>query len=216
MRGFKEVGWVIAIASTTLGCYMVNLRVASERATLEEVSNNIVLAQRDIRVLQTEIGTRGRLEQLESWNVRVLALSAPQAHQFLEGGYQLATLTAPKRTVDPAAPVVLASAPAPKPQMDERKEEGTSARDMMYVASYKRQAPETAPEKTVVKREPTVDEPVKAAAKPAKSAASASNKDATGAKAAAPAKEASAKPKPKPKPASPATSKTTKDVQAQR
>src|SRR5919112_480446 len=112
MRGFREVGWVAAVAGTALGCYMVSLKVASERAALEQVENRIVLAQRDIRVLQTEIGTRGRLEQLESWNVKVLALSAPQAHQFLEGEFQLATLSAPKKTVDPAAPVVLASAPA--------------------------------------------------------------------------------------------------------
>ena len=64
MRGFREVGWVAAVAGTALGCYMVNLKVASERATLEDVENRIVLAQRDIRVLQTEIGTRGRLAQL--------------------------------------------------------------------------------------------------------------------------------------------------------
>ena len=44
MRGFREVGWVIAVAGTTLGCYMVNLKVAAERAALEEVANNIVLA----------------------------------------------------------------------------------------------------------------------------------------------------------------------------
>ena len=45
--------------------------VASERAALEDVETEIVLAQRDIRLLQTEIGTRGRLAQLERWNVKV-------------------------------------------------------------------------------------------------------------------------------------------------
>jgi hypothetical protein len=214
MRGFREVGWVIAVAGTTLGCYMVNLRVATERTALEEVSNQIVLAQRDIRVLQTEIGTRGRLEQLESWNVRVLALSAPQAHQFLEGGYQLASLTAPKKTIDPAAPVVLATAPAPS-QQAERKEEARSARDMMYVASLEREVPGPAPAKAVVKKDDPAGTVVKAAAKPTPP-----SKDQAVAKAAAPIKEASAKPKAaapaKVKPAPAAPAKKSKDVQVKR
>ncbi len=158
MRGFREVGWVAAVAGTALGCYMVSLKVASERAALEQVENRIVLAQRDIRVLQTEIGTRGRLEQLESWNVKVLALSAPQAQQFLEGEFQLATLAAPKKKVDPTAPVVLASAPAPAPRRPVLRDDGDngaapagpSARDLMQVASYKRELPQAA-EKTVDK-----------------------------------------------------------------
>ena len=54
-----------------------------------------MLAQRDMRVLQTEIGTRGRLAQLERWNAGVLALSAPAANQFVSGGYELAKLTQP-------------------------------------------------------------------------------------------------------------------------
>jgi hypothetical protein len=153
---------------------MVSLQVASERAALERVENRIVVAQRDIRVLQTEIGTRGRLEQLESWNVKVLALSAPQAHQFLEGEFQLATLAAPGKAVDPAAPVVLASAPAPAPQRsalpDEEAKPGPTARDLMQVASYKREI-SPAPEKTVDKASATRPQPVKAAAVPAKAPA---------------------------------------------
>src|SRR6185503_7767205 len=99
-----------------LGCYLVSLRVASERAALDNVETRIVLAQRDLRVLQTEIGTRGRLAQLERWNVKVLALSAPAADQFLGGSFELARLTQPERKVDFQAPVVLASAPAPAPR----------------------------------------------------------------------------------------------------
>jgi hypothetical protein len=148
---------------------MVSLQVASERAALERVENRIVVAQRDIRVLQTEIGTRGRLEQLESWNVKVLALSAPQAHQFLEGEFQLATLAAPGKSVDPAAPVVLASAPAPQRSAlpEEEAKPGPTARDLMQVASYKREL-SPAPEKTVDKAPATRSQPVKAAAVPAK------------------------------------------------
>ena len=104
---------VASCAGTALGCYLVSLRVASERAALEAVETRIVLAQGDIRVLQTEIGTRGRLAQLERWNARVLALSAPSADQFLGGSFELARLTQPQHKVDFQAPVVLASAPAP-------------------------------------------------------------------------------------------------------
>ena len=109
---FRSVFMVASCAGAALSCYLVSLRVASERAALEEVETEIVLAQRDLRVLQTEIGTRGRLAQLERWNVKVLALSAPSADQFLSGSFELARLTQPDQTVDFQAPVVLASAPA--------------------------------------------------------------------------------------------------------
>jgi hypothetical protein len=115
-RSFRSLFMVASCAGAALGCYLVSLRVASERAALENVETKIVLAQRDMRVLQTEIGTRGRLAQLERWNVKVLALSAPSAEQFLNGSFELAKLTRPQHEVDFQAPVVLASAPAPKPQ----------------------------------------------------------------------------------------------------
>jgi hypothetical protein len=115
-RSFRSVFMVATCAGAALTCYLVSLRVASERAALEQVETKIVLAQRDIRLLQTEIGTRGRLAQLERWNVRVLALSAPSADQFLEGGFQLARLARPEPKLAVEAPVVLASAPAPQPR----------------------------------------------------------------------------------------------------
>jgi hypothetical protein len=184
---------------------MVSLKVASERAALEQVENRIVLAQRDIRVLQTEIGTRGRLEQLESWNVKVLALSAPQAHQFMEGEFQLATLSAPRKTVDPAAPVVLASAPAPEPQQravedDAGKEAGPTARDLMQVASLKRDVPQPL-EKTVDKPRPAPQQAVKPAKAPATAVTKAAPNKAASAKA-APVATARAEPKAKAPPAS--------------
>jgi len=112
-RSFHSLFMVASCAGAALGCYMVSLRVASERAKLEGVETRIVLAQRDMRVLQTEIGTRGRLSQLERWNAGAFALGAPAADQFLKGGFELARLARPERKVDFQAPVVLASAPAP-------------------------------------------------------------------------------------------------------
>ena len=113
---FRSVFMVASCAGAALGCYLVSLRVASERSALESVETQIVMAQRDIRLLQTEIGTRGRLSQLERWNAGAFALSAPSADQFLSGSFELARLVQPERHVDIQAPVVLASAPAPEPK----------------------------------------------------------------------------------------------------
>lgn len=187
-RSFRSVFMVASCAGAALGCYLVSLRVASERAALEEVETRIVLAQRDIRLLQTEIGTRGRLAQLERWNVKVLALSAPSADQFLEGGFQLARLGRPEPTQAVNAPVVLASAPAPHPQSAPLEEgeagaigaganRGQSAAQLMREASLKvsvrdemaRPAPRresSKPAETLSKLEPRKIEPLKAADKP--------------------------------------------------
>jgi hypothetical protein len=71
---------------------MVSLQVAAERGKLESVERQIASAQRDMRQLQTELGTRASLRQLEKWNGDVLALSAPKAQQFLHGEKELASL----------------------------------------------------------------------------------------------------------------------------
>jgi hypothetical protein len=89
-RGFKPVAWAAAIGSAALGCYMLSLQVAAERAELAGIERRIVSAHQQIRSLQTELGTRGRLQQLEQWNAEVLALSAPVAGQFLESSLSLA------------------------------------------------------------------------------------------------------------------------------
>ena len=128
-RSFHSVFMVASCAAAALGCYLVSLRVASERAQLEGVETKIVLAQRDLRVLQTEIGTRGRLSQLERWNAGAFALAAPSADQFLKGGFELARLAQPERKVDFQAPVMLASAPAPakQPPLGERETDASGA-----------------------------------------------------------------------------------------
>jgi hypothetical protein len=115
-RSFGSLFMVASCAGAALGCYLVSLRVASERASLEDVESQIVSTQRDLRVIQTEIGTRGRLSQLERWNAGAFALSAPGANQILQGSVELAKMVQPQRQVDFQAPVVFAAAPAPEPQ----------------------------------------------------------------------------------------------------
>jgi hypothetical protein len=143
---FRSLTMAATCAAAALGCYLVSLRVASERSALEDVETRIVMAQRDLRVLQTEIGTRGRLSQLERWNAGAFALSAPSADQLLRGGFELARLTQPQRHVDFQAPVVLASAPAPegqKPPIGEDSNDDAGAptviasNDLLHQASLK-------------------------------------------------------------------------------
>lgn len=109
-RGFGSLVTAATVVGTALGCYLISLEVASERAELERVEAEIAQTQRAIRVLETEIGTRGRLAQLEKWNANFMRLSAPSADQILEGSFQLATMIAPPATPALEAPVVLAAA----------------------------------------------------------------------------------------------------------
>ena len=110
-RGFKPVGWVAGVAAAALGCYMLSLNVASERAELAKLERSIVLAKRDIRTLQTELETRGRLQQLENWNANVLALSAPTSAQFLDNELTLARFDQREQTIEERSAVHMASAP---------------------------------------------------------------------------------------------------------
>ena len=183
-RSFRSLFMVASCAGAALGCYLVSLRVASERAAVENVETKIVLAQRDLRVLQTEIGTRGRLAQLERWNASVLAMSAPSADQFLNGSFELAKLTQPQHQVDFQAPVVLASAPAPKPEKPPIGEAGTddagaptgvAPATLIHQASLKTETRE-------VPAKPAAELPLaaslKSAVKPATTAKSATKKSA--------------------------------------
>ena len=189
-RGFGSVVWAGAVAGAALGFYLVSLNVASERAELENVETKIALAQRDIRLLQTEIGTRGRLAQLERWNVKFIRLSAPTADQFVEGGFQLASMVTPHKKPAIEAPVVLASAPIEQAIPQQPKLTGdvveTSPRapnapsEMMHVAGY------SVPSKPALNKPATskplpvnpaqaktvsqMAQPTQAATKPAKSA----------------------------------------------
>ena len=173
-RSFRSVFMVASCAGAALSCYLVSLRVASERAALEDVESKIVVAQRDMRVLQTEIGTRGRLSQLERWNAGEFALSAPAADQILKGSFELAQLAQPERKIDFQAPVVLASAPAPEPQKELDVQETnasasavpTSPRALLHEASLKTETREDLA-RTAVVLPPTAarstDEPATAA-----------------------------------------------------
>jgi hypothetical protein len=111
-RGFKPVVWVAAVGAAALGCYMLSLRVASERADLARLQSRIVATQQQIRALQTEVGTRGRLAQLEQWNDQVLALAPPASGQFVQGAQLARFETHDASPLDAQAVVQTASADA--------------------------------------------------------------------------------------------------------
>lgn len=122
---FRALGWVAGVATAATGLYLVSLQVAATRGKLEAVERQIASTDRDMRALQTELGTRASLRQLEKWNGEVLALSAPRADQFLHGAVQLAALDASaldgKANDTPAVMAAVASAPAPPAVADEPK-----------------------------------------------------------------------------------------------
>ena len=178
-RSFGSLFMVASCAGAALSCYLVSLRVASERAALESVEAKIVSTQTDLRLLQTEIGTRGRLSQLERWNAGAFELSAPAATQFVQNSFELAKLTRPIPEPDFHAPVVLASAPAPthdKLQMaqsetdDAGRPTAAAAGGMLHEASLKTETREVPVEAVVATPPPaapkSADRPV-TAAKPA-------------------------------------------------
>jgi hypothetical protein len=113
---FRPVGWVVGAAAAATALYIVSLQVATERSRLETVDRKIAAARRDIRQLQTELGTRASLRQLERWNGEVLALSAPDSSQFLDGEAALANLDGTKLPqssfVTPAVMIAAANVPA--------------------------------------------------------------------------------------------------------
>lgn len=116
----RPIGLVAAVCAAALGCYLVSVRVASERTALERTERQIATVERDIRRLQTELATRGSMQQLERWNRDVLALAAPGVGQYLQTSHQLAAYALDGGPAAPAgeARVMQASAAATAPQAE--------------------------------------------------------------------------------------------------
>lgn len=103
MSRFRSMGLAAGAAASVLSCYMVSLRVARERGEVERIQQQIADARQGIRDLKTELGTRGRMLQLERWNSDVLALSAPGAAQYIHGAVELANYQPTPAAAPPAA-----------------------------------------------------------------------------------------------------------------
>nr|WP_295373955.1 hypothetical protein [uncultured Sphingosinicella sp.] len=193
-RGFKPVGWVAAVGGAALSCYMLSLNVAAERAEVAKLERQILLAKQDIRTLQTELGTRGRLQQLEHWNAEVLALSAPTSAQFLDDAVTLARFEQRDKSLDEKAKVQMASMEttpraAPQVQAPAPAQAGRKLAPVDYAAAAERAAAQPQP----MLRQASFD-PSEAKARVIKAAAVKSAAPAPVKAAPAPVKVAEAKP----------------------
>jgi hypothetical protein len=146
-RGFRPVVWVFMIGAAVLVCYMLNLRVAAERAELAKLDRRIIATQQSIRALQTEVGTRSRIPQLEEWNNDVLALSAPVTGQYLQSNVSLARFDTRQPQLADQAEVRMASAEVGEvPRGAERQGEAPSATPAPQRAVAAPPAPSARPE----------------------------------------------------------------------
>jgi len=114
-RSFKSVAWVAAIGAAALICYIFSLQVAEERARLADLEAQIRRTEQSIRTLKTELGTRGRVHQLQHWAASDFGFTSPKAGQFLDNEVTLASFDLPAEEPVMEAPVRLAEAPAPAP-----------------------------------------------------------------------------------------------------
>lgn len=187
---FRPVVWVVGCAFAATALYTVSLSVAAERARLEKVDRQIANTQNEIRQLQTELGTRASLRQLERWNSEVLALGAPKAGQFratetalqtLDGGILPASVGAP-------APVMVAAATAPAPAPANMTQPATGPVQTAQVAQGAK------PVAAASKSAPSAAKPAAAPAKPVALASA----DVRPARAAATSKPAAKATAPKP------------------
>ena len=181
----SSVWQVAGVAAAALCCYLVSQSVAAERAGLTKVDREIARTQDDIARLNTEMGTRGRMEQLESWNTQVLGLKAPKPTQFVSGGTQLVALFSrngrPALQLDPnivaqqgdvtkvaykPAPVV-APTPAPAPDVAPTRvapEAEAPAQPLLRTATYVRPRPQRlAPEEPSIQHTAYHPAPVRTA-----------------------------------------------------
>jgi len=160
-RSFKSVGWVAGIGAAALTCYMFSLSVASERAELARLDSQIVELKQSIRTLNTELGTRGRVHQLQHWASADFGFTAPSAGQFLESEVTLAQLELPSERSAMESPVRMADASQPAPAMPRVVQASAPsaapapARPAVTVASQPRAAQQPLLRQASVTRTPT-------------------------------------------------------------
>lgn len=145
---FRSVLWVAAASAAGVGCYLVTQGVASERAELARTERAIVTNLAAIRDLETELGTRGNLAQMERWNTQVLALKAPEARQFVGENVQLASLGMPDKPAMEARVVQVAAVKPVAPKMAEPVQLASAAdsigeaEPLLRHATYMKPAPD--------------------------------------------------------------------------
>ncbi|MBY0519319.1 MAG: hypothetical protein K2P79_02710 [Sphingomonas sp.] len=138
---FRGLGWFLSGVVVVLGFYLVSLQVAAERKKVADVSRAIATAQREIRALETEFNTRANLAQLERWNGDVLALTSPNADQFVADEAALAQLDLGGGGAQVANVAYVVPAGLPAPQADAAQAAPATALAATQAASAPTPAP---------------------------------------------------------------------------
>ncbi len=112
---FRPVAWVAGVATAATMLYMISAQVAAERSRLEAVDQQIADTKDEIRQLQTEMGARASLRQLERWNGEVLALSSPSARQYVDGEEGISSISSANLGPDGVAPPPVMASVLSKP-----------------------------------------------------------------------------------------------------
>lgn len=172
-RSFKSVAWVAAIGAAALICYMFSLRGAAERADLVQLNVEAVRLQQSIRTLQTELGTRGRIDQLQHWASADFGFAAPVANQFIDGEVTLARLDQPPEPAPLDAPVRMAQAPSarPAPQVQPAPVPAPAMPRVIHAAAPQRSARSATPAQPILRRAAMVEPPARTSAPSARPAA---------------------------------------------
>lgn len=158
-RGFKSVAWVAGIGGAALVCYIFSLQVAEERAGLTELEAQIRRTEQSIRTLKTELGTRGRVHQLQHWAASDFGFASPTVDQFLADEVTLASLDAPVAAPAMAAPVRMASAPAPMVELPQPVQAAAPARTPDRPAVRTASAETVPAERPLLRRAAVVEAP---------------------------------------------------------
>lgn len=149
---FRPVAWVAIVATAATMLYMISAQVAAERGRLEEIDQKIADTRNEIRQLQTEMGTRASLRQLERWNSEVLALSSPTARQYVDGEEGISSISSANLGVESVPPPPVMAAVLVKPALAQEASVKASGEAVQLTAQDKvvQRAIAAAPEKPMV------------------------------------------------------------------
>ena len=103
-RKLQSLGFAILLLAILGLIYPLSLQVATTRSDVFQVERDIRRTRENIRYLETELGARASLRQLERWNADVFGYAAPTASQYLAGEQELASMH--NRTLKGGMPVV--------------------------------------------------------------------------------------------------------------
>ena len=114
----RQIGWAIVLGACFAALLALTFKVNAVKSEVRLTERQIIAAERQKMMLETEFQTRASQHQLSDWNEVEFGYRAPRADQYLENQRQLAVLGAP-RAFDAPRPVRVALAHAEVPAEEE-------------------------------------------------------------------------------------------------